>query len=77
MLDLAGGSGEKPQEAKAPKASPAFVFDPSPEEVAAMSDDRLLDLYGAMVEYDASGGKALRKLRREMRRRTNASRDRV
>lgn len=69
MLDLIGGSGEQPAKQEQHQARPGFVFDPTPEEIAAMSDDTLLDVLAALAEYDASGGKALRKVRREFRRR--------
>ena len=68
-LDLIGGSGEKPREEK---PGPGFVFDPTPEEIAAMDDGQLYEFYGAMVEYDASGGRVLRNLKREIDRRARA-----
>lgn len=42
-----------------------------------MSDAALRDFYGAMIEYDASGGRVTRLLRREIKRRENAPKDRV
>ena len=69
-LDLVGGSGEKPRSREA--TPPRFVYDPSAEEVAAMDDDELLDVHRAMLVYDASGGRVLRKLQREIDRRSKA-----
>lgn len=66
MLGLAGGMGENP---KTSEARPAFVFDPTPEEIAAMSHDRLFDVLAALAEYDASGGMVKRRLRHEFGRR--------
>jgi hypothetical protein len=67
QLNLVGGEGEKPRvERKAPWG---FVYDPTPAEVAEMSDDTLREVYAAMVEYDASGGRVTRQLRREIKRR--------
>jgi len=68
MLDLVGGSGSKPKSEERPRVQP-FVIDPTPEEIAAMDDDALLHVYRAVAEYDASGGRVRRKLRRELDRR--------
>jgi len=71
-LDLQGGSGEAPRPRQA-QAPARFVYDPSPEEIAAMADEQLEEVYGAMLEYDASGGRVTRKLRREIDCRAKAS----
>lgn len=54
-------------------APQCFVIDPSPEEIKAMDDECLMDVYGAVVEFDASGGRVRRKLRREIDRRRKES----
>lgn len=68
MLDLAGGMGAKPRKAGEP-SPPPVVFDPSPEELREFDASALWNLYGAMVEFDASGGRVRRNLRRELGRR--------
>lgn len=65
MLDLVGGAGTAPE---APEP-PVFVIDPTPEDLRAMDDEALFDVYDAVMEYDASGGRVRRKVRREIDRR--------
>ena len=67
-LNLVGGWGDKPRQ-KDDDAPKGFVYDPSAEDIADMNYDTLLDVYSAMVEYDASGGKVRRRLKRELERR--------
>lgn len=50
-----------------------FVIDPTPEDLRAMDDACLLDVYAAVVEFDASGGRVRRMLRREIERRRKES----
>ncbi len=64
-LNLVGGRGEKPRQ-RDDDAPKGFVYDPSAEDIADMAYDTLLDVYSAMAEYDASGGKVRRRLMREL-----------
>lgn len=68
-LDLTGGAGTKPK-AEAPPSPGVLVYDPTPKQLRELADDALWDIYGALVEYDASGGRVRRKLRRELDRRS-------
>lgn len=73
MLDLVGGSGERPPSPNDPKPDPVGIV-LTAEDLASLPNERLVAWYHDQLQYDSTPGRAnTRLLREEIKRREAAN----